>query len=217
MKRACIPYSAIELAWLKERATTKRTELHAEFCATFRREDVSFENLRALMKRKGWNTGRTGCFEKGQHSWNKGKSLPVSDAFKARQFKKGHRPHNQNEIGHERINREGYVEISVAERNPWTDAERRYIAKHKWLWEKAHGPVPDGHCLKCVDGDKTNTAPSNWTPIPRALLPRLNGRWGNLSYDDAEPELKPYVLAAAKLQNAARNAQKNHSQNGRKK
>ncbi len=208
MKGARIPYSERELAWLKERSATKRRELHAEFCAKFGRSDVSFENLRALMKRKGWHTGRTGRFVKGQHSWNKGTSLPVPEAFKAKQFKKGHVPHNQNYIGHERISRDGYVEISVAEPNPYTDAQRRYVLKHRWLWEKANGPVPEGHCLKCLDGDKANTDPTNWLAIPRALLPRLNGRWNNLSYDEAEPELKRYVLAAAKLQHAAREAKR---------
>ncbi len=208
MNSRAIPYSEAELAWLKERAALKRSKLHAEFCATFSRDDVSFENLRALMKRKGWHTGRTGRFVKGQHSPNKGKKLPVSDAFRASMFKKGHVPHNQNYIGHERINHEGYVEISVAERNPHTNAGRRYVAKHRWLWEKANGPVPDGHVLKCRNGDKQNTDPTNWLAIPRALLPRLNGRWGSLSYDEAEPELKPYILAAARLQHAAREARK---------
>ena len=204
MKGAIIPYSEAELAWLKARAEMKRCALHAAFCATFSRDDVGFENLRALMKRKGWHTGRSGRFETGQHSWNKGKRIPVSDAFKATMFKKGHRPHNQNYIGHERISHEGYVEVSVAERNPYSNADRRYVTKHRLLWEKMNGPVPDGHCLKCLDSDKTNTDPANWLAIPRALLPRLNGRWTNLRYDEAEPELKPYILAAAKLQHAAR-------------
>ena len=73
-------------------------------------------------------------------------------------------------------------------------------------WEEVNGPIPDGHCLKCVDGNKSNTDPKNWLSIPRALLPRLNSRWKTLRFDDAEPELKPYILAVAELQHAAKQA-----------
>jgi hypothetical protein len=196
-------YSDAELKFLKERAHLPRAELHRLFCETFKRGDVTLGALKGLMKRNRWLTGRTGRFETGHQSDN-GRNPNYILGGKAHRFKKGQAPHNQNYIGHERINGEGYVEISVAEKNPWTGASRRYIAKHRWLWEKINGPVPEGHCLKCLNGDKTNTDPSNWLAIPRALLPRLNGRWGNLSYDDAEPELKPYVLEAARLQHAAR-------------
>ena len=72
------------------------------------------------------------------------------------------------------------------------------MLKHRWLWEQANGPVPEGMCLKCLDGDRTNCDPSNWELVPRALLPQLNGRWG-LAYDAAEPEVKPLLLTQAKI------------------
>ncbi|WP_299773184.1 HNH endonuclease [uncultured Tateyamaria sp.] len=204
-------YSPEELVWLKARSDMPRKRLHSEFCNRFQRTDVTFGALKGVMKRNRWLTGRTGQFEKGRMGCSSdGRRMADHPSSKATRFKKGHVPHNQNYIGHERINHEGYVEISVAERNPHTNADRRYVAKHRWLWEQANGPVPDGHVLKCSDGDKTNTDPKNWLAIPRALLPRLNGRWGNLSYDDAEPELKPFILATAKLQHAAREARKEH-------
>lgn len=62
-------------------------------------------------------------------------------------------------------------------------------------------------CLKCLSDDKTNCDPSNWELIPRALLPRLNGRFGR-NYDDASPELKPVILAVAKLEHQARERRK---------
>lgn len=98
-------------------------------------------------------------------------------------------------------------EISVDERNPHTGFERRYVLKHRWLWEKKHGPVPDGMVLKSRDGDKRNTEPSNWELIPRALLPRLGGRYGR-DYDHAPAELKPTIMAVAKLEQAALDARK---------
>ncbi|WP_432256044.1 HNH endonuclease signature motif containing protein [Limimaricola sp. AA108-03] len=208
MRRQPISYSEYEEVWIKVRSHLPRHELHQLFCETFRREDVSQANLTALCKRRGWLTGRTGRFEKGTKPVNKGKTMPFNPNSAATRFKKGQRPHTWRGAGHEAIDpKEGYVWMIVAETNPYTGAPTRRVLKHKWLWEKAHGPIPEGHALKCLDGDKTNCAPSNWEAVPRALLPRLNGRFGR-GYDQAPEELKLTILAVAKLEHAARQARR---------
>ena len=83
-----------------------------------------------------------------------------------------------------------------------TGFERRYVLKYRWLWEQKHGPLPEGMCLKCK-GDPLNTDPSNWEVVPRGLLPRLNNRWGR-GYDSAPDELKPTIMAVAKLEHRLR-------------
>jgi hypothetical protein len=139
--------------------------------------------------------------------------MPFNPNSAATQFKSGQLPHNYKGAGHEMIcPKDGYVYMIVAEKNPHTGADTRRVLKHKWLWEKENGPLPEDHCLKCIDSDKTNTDPTNWMSIPRALLPLLNGRWSNLRYDDAEPEIKPYIMAAAKLRRAAKLAKAGASQ-----
>lgn len=206
-------FSAEEMAWLKDNHKLPIADYHRAFVEAFPREDVRPQNLHALRKRMGWKTGRSGCFEKGMTPANKGRRCAEGKGgrhpnARRTQFKKGSAPHNTNYVGHERVSKDGYVEISVDEVNPYTGFERRYVLKHRWLWEKANGPVPEGHALKCLDGDRTNTDPSNWEPVPRALLPRLNGgtRKKLVAYDDAPDALKPMILAAAKLQYAAREA-----------
>jgi hypothetical protein len=72
----------------------------------------------------------------------------------------------------------------------------RYV--HVLNWEERHGPIPQGMVLKCK-GDKGNTDPSNWELVPRGLLSRLNGR-GSRNYDLAPAELKPTIMAVAKLE-----------------
>ncbi|MNY11322.1 hypothetical protein D3C86_1443450 [compost metagenome] len=74
------------------------------------------------------------------------------------------------------------------------------------LWEALNGPVPEGYCLKCLDGDKTNTDPANWTAISRGVLPRLNGGRATriMAYDTAPDELKPALLTIAKIDHRAR-------------
>lgn len=205
MKGTAIPYTAKELAWIKRHCTMPRREAHARFCRMFSRSDVSLIHFNALCKRKGWATGRTGCFVKGQVPYNKGKARPYNANSARTQFKKGRLPHNTKYLGHERLDKNGYLEISVAETNPHTGYERRYVLKHRYLWEQKNGQVPKGHALKCLDGNRLNTDPSNWVLISRSLLPSLAGRWG-LNYDQAAPEVRPVLLTMAKLKHAMSDA-----------
>jgi len=203
MKGRRIDYIPEELAWIEARKDWPRRQLHSGFCFMFGRKDVNFGAFKNLCWRKGWFTGRTGHFDAGQTPANKGKKMPYNPKSAATRFKKGQEPHNTKFLGHERLSKDGYVEISVEETNPHTGYHRRYVLKHRWLWEQANGPVPEGHRLKCLDGDKTNTDPSNWEPLPYAMAPLLNGIHGR-GYDAAPAELKPTILAIAKLQHKAR-------------
>lgn len=206
MKGRAIPYSPDEIAWVEVHAQKNRRDMHAEFCARFDRNDVSLTNLNSLCKRKGWFTGRNGRYAKGHTPENKGKTMPYNANSAATRFRPGQLPHNHKGAGHERIDsKDGYVVMIVAETNPWTGAATRPVHKHRWLWEKENGPIPEGYALKCLDGNKTNTDPNNWEAVPRGVLSRLNGgrHKKRLAYDAAPPELRPTVMAIAKLQHAA--------------
>jgi hypothetical protein len=190
-------YTSAELSFIARRKKMQRRKLYAAFVQAFGRS-VSFGAFMALCKRKGWRTGRTGCFEKGSVPANKGKKRPYNANSARTQFKKGQSPRNTKYAGHERVSKDGYVEISIKQRNPHTGFERRYVLKHRWLWEQKNGPVPEGMALKCK-GNRLDTDPSNWELVARGLLPRLNGRSGR-NYDDAPVELKPTIMAVAKLE-----------------
>lgn len=187
MKGHRITYSAEELAWIEAHHKAGRRATHATFMARFGRADLSLSNFNALCKRKGWLTGRTGRFSPGQPPPNKGKTMPYHPNSAATRFKKGQLPHNTKYLGHERVSKDGYVEISIDQVNPHTGFGRRYVLKHKYLWEQKNGPLPADHCLKCLDGNRLNTDPSNWEAIPRAMMPYLGARYG-LDYDAADPE-----------------------------
>lgn len=215
MKGRAIPYSAEEMAWLEDNRLMVISDYHAAFLARFGRHDVSIVNLHSLRKRKGWKTGRTGCFEKGQTAHNKGKKCEPGKGgnhpnARRTQFRKGERRGVAVELykpmGTERITEDGYRERKIHDGMP---LQSRWRLVHLIEWEAANGPVPEGHCLKCIDGNRQNCDPANWEAIPRALLPRLAG--GNrfrpvLAYDDAPAELKPVVLATAKLAHAVKKA-----------
>jgi hypothetical protein len=213
MKGTRIEYSDAELFWIADNATRPRREAHAEFVYVWDRPDVSLTNFNSLCKRKGWFTGRTGCFEKGQVPQNKGKKMPFHPNSAKTQFKKGGRSGRAQAlykpIGTERMTKDGYVERKIHDGLP---LQSRWRAVHLIRWEERHGPVPEDHCLKCLDSNKANTDPDNWMAIPRTLLPRLNSRWKPLRYEEAEPELKPFLLAVARLEQAASEKKKEKSQ-----
>jgi hypothetical protein len=190
-------YGKAELAFIKRRRTTPRRQLHAEFVQRFKRGDVSLDTFKALCSRKGWLTGRDGRFPKGILPHNKGKKMPFNANSARTQFKKGQLPKTARPVGSERFNKDGYIEISVRR-----GASRRFVLKHRWRWEKKHGPLPAGMALKCK-GNRLDTNPSNWEAVPRALLPRLNGRYGR-GYDGAPIELKPTIMAVVKLEHQLR-------------
>lgn len=205
-------FNAAEIDWLRSNCTLPIHDYHRAFTIAFRRDDVTAAHLHGLRKREGWRTGRSGQFEKGQTSHNKGKRCAPGTGglhpnAQRTQFRKGNRSHTYRGPGHERIDPDGgYVILIVEETNPWSGASTRPVHKHRYLWERVNGPLPPDHVLKCLDGDRTNTDPSNWEPIPRAVLARLNGgrHKKHLAYDEAPAELKPAVLAVAKLHHRAR-------------
>lgn len=203
-------YCATEIAWLRANATMEINAWCAAFREAFDRPDVTPAKLGSLRKREGWRTGRSGRFEKGIVPANKGKKYAPGKGgnhpnARKTQFRKEQLPHNTKGPGHESLGSDGYMWIVTDRMTPWTGASTWRVHKHRWLWELANGPVPDRHVLKCLDGDRLNTDPANWEAVPRGLLPRLNGK-SERDYDKAPAELKPTILAVARLEHAARNA-----------
>lgn len=204
-------YSAEEIAFIIDRAEWPRAELHEVFIKRFKHKDLSFEAFFGLCKREGIKTGRTGQFVPGAVPMNKGQKMPDHVRAKCLKtaFRKGNLPHNAKGHGHERIDsKDGYIVMIVDEVNPWTGAATRPVHKHRHLWEKEHGPIPKGHALKCLDGDKTNCDPSNWIAVPRGVLTRLNSRWARMKLHEAPHELKPTILATARVKQAIYEAKK---------
>jgi len=204
-----IIYSAAEMAWLAANRTLPLSDYHAGFRAAFARPDVTAANLHALRKRRGWRTGRTGRFEKGAVPANKGKPMPFHPNSAATRFRPGNRSGTAlaiyKPIGTERLSKEGYLERKINDDMP---LRRRWRAVHLINWEAVNGPLPRGMALKCLDTNRANLDPANWSAIPRALLPRLNGgrQKTRLAYNDASPELRPIILTVARLDHQARTA-----------
>ena len=132
--------------------------------------------IKGAITRNKLNTGRTGRFEKGRATWNKGtKGLTKANVTS---FKKGQKPHNYKPLGSERITKDGYCEIKVS------DTGRRWRPKHVLIYEKHHGKVPKGSAVIFLDGDKRNFDIDNLYLVTRSQLAMLNKN--SLIQKDAE-------------------------------
>lgn len=114
--------------------------------------------------------GRKTRFKKGQTPPNKGKKLSefmseeAIEKTKATRFRKGLVPHNHKPIGYERINRDGYIEVKVRDEK----YTRNFELKHRFIWEKHFGTIPESHNIQFKDGNKLNCKIENLYMISRA-------------------------------------------------
>lgn len=216
MKGRSLKWSDEELAWIEARKDWPRKKLHEAYVERFQRHDVSEANLTALCKRHGWMTGRTGQFGRGHEPHNKGRKGFRPPGIEKGFFKKGERNgvalKLYKPIGTERITHDGYVQRKINDDLP---SHRRWRGVHLIRWEDENGPLPEGHALKCLDGNKQNTEPSNWVCLPRAMLPRLNGRFGR-EFDSAPVEVRAAILATVRLEHAARELRKSQKRKSTK-
>lgn len=124
--------------------------------------------------------GRQGMgtrFEKGHAPANKGLRRPGwgPGRMKETQFRKGERRgvavKLYKPIGTERQSKDGYLERKV---NDGLPLQARWRAVHLIVWEATHGPLPDGHAIAFLNGDKTNIRLDNLECITRAALMARN-------------------------------------------
>lgn len=102
-------------------------------------------------------------FTSGHAPANKGKMMSPELYAKCAptMFKKGNTPKNHREVGSERVGKDGYLWVKVAEPNKWK-------AKHRVIWEAANGPVKKGYNVQFKDGNPKNITLENLYLISRA-------------------------------------------------
>lgn len=127
--------------------------------------DRSKSYLGGFYRKHNLKSGLDGKFEKGSKSWNKGMKqseflTPEQiERTKATRFQKGDRPGNYKPIGSERVDKkDGYILIKVQDTGSWPE---RWRFKHVVEWEKVNGPIPKGHMLTFLDGNKLNVSLDN--------------------------------------------------------
>lgn len=179
-------YTKKQLDFIYKNKALPRTDLAAAFNRKFRGKRTA-GGMKQVCLRRGWHTGRTGCFEKGHKTWNKDtKGLTFVNVTS---FKKGNRPHNWLPVGTEIIDSDGYIKVKLAEPNIWE-------FKHLLIWQAAHGKIPYGMPVIFKDNNKLNCTLENLELVSRHVLLYLNQN----KYMKLPEELKPSMMALAKLE-----------------
>lgn len=196
-------YTEDQIRWLRENyknisIADITDKFNDKFGTNFTKKQINI----AIRNRK-MISGRTGRFEKHQIPWNKNKKGSIKPNKTS--FKPGNRPHNTKYCWYERTSKDGYIEISVPEKNKHTGYHRRFKPKHVWIWEKHNGPVPENHVVAFKDGNQENIDPDNLILLSRLELLRLN----QLKHKKAPEEIQPSLIALARLEAKAISIKKN--------
>ncbi|RSC23518.1 HNH endonuclease signature motif containing protein [Acinetobacter sp. FDAARGOS_515] len=187
-KGAAIKYTWEQLDFIKSNCSLERKILtektNLKFGTTF-----TVDQIKSLCTRKKWNTGRTGCFEKGLKPWNVGtKGLTTANKTS---FKKGQKTWNKKPIGYERIcPKDGYILIKIAEPSV-------FDLKHRIVWEKANGAVPLDHVIAFKNQDRTDCRLENLILMSKAEMVRYSQSFHKL----ATPQSNEACLLMAKIKN----------------
>lgn len=196
------------LPFLQEHAAGKTTfELADMINAEFGEGTITRDQVHAYKKRHKIRSGVDTTFKKGGTPYNKGLTWEEYGTKEGHErsrrttFTKGHKPHNNQEVGSQSLTSDGYHITKVQEEG--TQRERWQFT-HRLIWEKAHGPVPEGKMVEFADGDKNNldidnlilTDKREHLELIRMNRPRVNA------------ELTKTQLALVKLEIATRKAKK---------
>lgn len=155
--------------------------------------NITSRTIKSYKANNKLNSGLTGKFRKGQTPHNKGKKMPkeVYEKVKHTMFAKGNVPPNHRPVGSERISKDGYIEVKVAEPNKWR-------LKQRVVYEETKGKIPEGCPIIFLDGNKRNFDIDNLRCITRSELLYLNCNWLNNSNEITETGILMARLDRAK-------------------
>lgn len=187
-----IKYTDEMLDWVQaSQAAITRAKLTKLFNTKFDM-DLGRGTLAALCNRKGWKSNHSGRIEKGAVPWNRDKKGYMG--ANATSFKKGQTPKNHRPVGSERITKDGYIQVKIAEPRTWR-------LKHIVVWEAANGNLPKGHCIRLLDGAKTNCDIDNLICISRGANATSNKR---NKANTQSPQLNKAILMTEHLKDKIR-------------
>ena len=139
-------------------------------------------------------------YHKGSVPKNKGVKVSPETYAKMQptMFKKGHASHNHREVGSERVNVDGYIEIKVAEPNKWG-------LKHRVIWEQANGAIPPGYNIQFKNHNPLDCRLENLYIISQAVQMKTQ----NAMYAKYPEELQSVMRLKGAVKRAINKAQKN--------
>lgn len=141
-------------------------------------QSLGLESSREKIQRTGYEASKSPAsiaarFQNGSVPLNKGKKVSpeIYAKMQPTMFKKGQSPVNHREVGSERINVDGYIEIKVAEPNRWR-------LKHRVIWEQVNGAIPKGFNVQFKNHNRKDCRIENLYLISKAeQMAKENSFW----------------------------------------
>ena len=141
-------------------------------------QSLGLESSREKIQRTGYEASKSPAsiaarFKKGSMPLNKGKKVSpeVYSKMQPTMFKKGQTPVNHRDVGSERVNVDGYIEIKVAEPNRWR-------LKHRVIWEQVNGAIPKGFNVQFKNHNRKDCRIENLYLISKAeQMAKENSFW----------------------------------------
>lgn len=141
-------------------------------------QSLGLESSREKIQRTGYEASKSPAsiaarFQKGSVPLNKGKKVSpeIYSKMQPTMFKKGQTPLNHRDVGSERVNVYGYIEIKVAEPNRWR-------LKHRIIWEQVNGTIPRGYNVQFKNHNPLDCRIENLYLISKAeQMAKENSLW----------------------------------------
>lgn len=186
-----------QIEWISE----NRVGISFEECAKRFNEhfgtDFKVSQVRGFCHAHHLPNGVDCRFKKGNVSHNKGKKGIRFPGSEKGWFKKGHKPHNTVPVNTEVITKDGYISVKVSEPNNWE-------LKHRLVWMRANGPIPEDCCIGFLDNNKQNVELSNLIMIKRSEMSTLN----HLHLRSENPEITRAGITLVKIKSRLREIEK---------
>ena len=183
---------------------------YADLTAMFNKHfnlDLKITTISATIKRLDLRNGMDTKFKKGLASHNKGQKMPsnIYEKAKPTMFKPGNVPPNTDPIGTEKMSSDGYIYVKV-DNQPKAKKYVNWKLKHRLIYEREVGPIPNGYLVAFADGDRTNFDVKNLiliSPQEKMLMARYK-------FHKNDAELTKAGLNVTKLMLATSNRRNKH-------
>lgn len=149
-------------------------------------EPIKFSQFLSLLSNHKITNDISTTFKKGMIPVNKGTKGMIK--ANSGSFRRGRETHNKADVGKETVTQEGYVRVKAGHPNIWKQ-------KHRAVWEKEKGKIPEGMYVLFLDSNKLNCNIENLALVTKSELLIINKK--RLIHNNAE--LTSTGLNVAKL------------------
>ena len=155
---------------------------------------LTLEQIRTWKKNHKTPSGYDTRWRKGHKSWNKGRK--GAGVINSGCFAEGHKSFNEVPIGTitRRIGRDKREWLWIKVRDS-EDANNNFELLHRYVWEQAHGEIPDTHVVIFLDGNHENCELSNLRLVSKGIHLIANKKFG---YSE-DPQITEAVIRASEL------------------